>query len=284
MDIETITPAKARQYLATRATNRVISEAAVIEYAMLMDQDRWVLNGSTIVFDADGHLIDGQHRLSACDLANKSFETYVVRGVEDTKAMATIDTGRVRSHTDVWTIAGRKHASLTSTIAIMTFLHERGRIGWHGVISERIPRGSGLAAKLKAMPTRRSIVAKDQLLAYGEPLMSELVEAARAVERSKAGKIFGVQPVGALYFFAARKGKAAAEQFLIDIGSGVGLNIGDPALAVREHVITRKVKAGAKLNRGYIFGMLIKAWNARRDGREVKVLRVGEGEPFPKVK
>lgn len=283
MEIETITPAKAKQYLATRANNRSLSEARVLEYGLAMEAGRWVLNGETIKFDEKGHLFDGQHRLEACVLAEKSFQSYVVRNVRDERAMSTVDTGKARSHTDVWTIAGHTSAALCSSIALMVMLYEQNRLGWSGYIGRRLPRSSPLAARAKRMPTRSGQASKEELLGYGESHIEELARSAQFVIACPVKKVMSPQACGSLYYFAARKDPVAAAQFLNDVGSGIGLQEADPALALREHIRAR-TKMGVKLNQPYVFGMLVKAWNARRAGSKIKVLRVGPDEEFPKVK
>jgi hypothetical protein len=282
MEIETITPKRARDYLATRTANRNVSDGRVLEYAIAMEQGSWTLNGETIKFDADGHLFDGQHRLLACDLAGVSFDTYVVRGVKDARAMATVDTGKARSHTDVWVIAGHGSAALTSSIAMLVLLHEQKRVNWSGFVHRRLPRSSEVAKKAKNIAHASSYVSKEELLGFGEAHIDQLARAAHFVGASPVRKVISPQAAGGLYYFAESKDPVAIGQFLNDVGTGVGLAAGDPALVLREHMAAR-TRSGAKLHRGYAFGMLIKAWNARRGGRRIKVLRVGEGEDFPRV-
>lgn len=283
MQIETITPAKAKQYLATRASNRIIRDAKVLEYGIAMEAGRWVLNGHAIVFDDDGHLIDGQHRLEACVLSGCTFETYIVRGVKDPRAMATIDTGSARTHTDIWTIAGHKSAALTSSIALMVMMYEQKRINWNGFVPKAIRRDSPLAASMKKMPLAGSYVSKEELLGFGEAHIHSLTAAAHFIMSSPVRKVMSPQAGGTLYYYGEKKDAVAVGQFLNDVGSGVGLAAGDPALVLREHVAHR-TRAGSRLSRTYILGMMIKAWNARRAGTKISVLRVGADEDFPRVK
>lgn len=104
--LETITPAQAAKWLQTMVNNRTLSQAKAIEYAIAMDDARWVINGETIKFDAEGRLFDGQHRLQGCVLADKAFKSYVAYGITDQDAFSTVDVGKNRSHGDVFSIAG----------------------------------------------------------------------------------------------------------------------------------------------------------------------------------
>ena len=63
---EFVTPELAEELLRDFNThNRRLRSRQVSLYAESMRQDRWSLNGEPIQFDADGVLLNGQHRLTA---------------------------------------------------------------------------------------------------------------------------------------------------------------------------------------------------------------------------
>lgn len=97
MTLERITPEIAHDMLGVNTHNRSIHRNA---YAKDMANDKWQVNGSTIVFSSDGLLLDGQTRLLACIESDKAFDTFVVRGV-DPVAQFTMDTGNPRSLSDM---------------------------------------------------------------------------------------------------------------------------------------------------------------------------------------
>jgi hypothetical protein len=98
---ETITPTKAKKILAeTNVDNRSMRRTVVERYARDMANGNWRLTSDPIKFDADGRLIDGQHRLQACVEAGKSFKTAVAYGVE-VIAKEAMDTGLRRTFADV---------------------------------------------------------------------------------------------------------------------------------------------------------------------------------------
>ena len=80
--VETITPELAEQYLGNNHKHREIRDSKVEKLAAAMTDDNWQLNGKTIVFDKDGVLLNGQHRLTAVILSGKSLTTLVVKGIE----------------------------------------------------------------------------------------------------------------------------------------------------------------------------------------------------------
>jgi len=106
-----MTPKKARQILDSRNNNnRHIRDSHVAALASEMKSGNWRLNGETIIFDSDGELMDGQHRLAAVVKSGKTVEMLVVRGVEK-EAMRTIDRGKSRSLADVIGLAGYPYST-----------------------------------------------------------------------------------------------------------------------------------------------------------------------------
>lgn len=96
MQVETITPQRAAEYLRHNTNNyRKISRATVAMYAQDIEAGRWQLNGEPIVFGVDGILKNGQHRLAAIVKSNKPVNMVVVRGVDSD--VSVFDVGKVRS-------------------------------------------------------------------------------------------------------------------------------------------------------------------------------------------
>lgn len=93
---ENITPAKAQEYLNSSQGNRPISKVTVRSYADTMKKGKWMMNGVPVVFDVDGHLLDGHHRLEAITLAGIPVKMDVCRGVSP-DAFTTFDCGRHRN-------------------------------------------------------------------------------------------------------------------------------------------------------------------------------------------
>jgi hypothetical protein len=53
----------------------------VDRYAEEMRLGVWALNGKSLIFDSNGRLLNGQHRLTACAQSGVPLVTLVVRGV-----------------------------------------------------------------------------------------------------------------------------------------------------------------------------------------------------------
>ena len=63
--IETINPAKAKEYLLWNKHNRPVNKFTVKQYAQEMKDGRWTLSNDAITFFENHLLGNGQHRLSA---------------------------------------------------------------------------------------------------------------------------------------------------------------------------------------------------------------------------
>lgn len=98
--IETITPAKAMEYLKRNGRNRRMRPGAVRTMAEAIQRGEWMLTHQGIAFSETGDLLDGQHRLTAIVQAGMSVEVAVSRGVPSESFIA-LDRGNRRSVADV---------------------------------------------------------------------------------------------------------------------------------------------------------------------------------------
>lgn len=100
-----VTPQLAEKWLDTKAPNRHISDATVMEYALVMEAGGWEETHQGIAFDDKGRLCDGQHRLKAITLLKPGaiVRLLVTRGLTKDEVLA-LDRGRVRDSADSLTI------------------------------------------------------------------------------------------------------------------------------------------------------------------------------------
>src|SRR5688572_860540 len=119
--VETISPEVAERILTASGNevkNRKVRDGHVEWMAGQMREKKWQTNGEPIILDEDGLLLDGQHRLYAVVESGIAIETLVTRGVQRS-TFSTIDTGAVRSTSDVLGIADEKYAAILA-----------GALGW----------------------------------------------------------------------------------------------------------------------------------------------------------
>lgn len=104
--LEWVTPAVAAAVLEKANThNRPKSVNALVRLVKDVLKGSYFLNGEPVVFDWNGNLLDGQHRLSAVVKTGVSLPLAFVRGV-DPDAFPTFDQGKGRNGADVLAMLG----------------------------------------------------------------------------------------------------------------------------------------------------------------------------------
>jgi hypothetical protein len=256
--ITTLTPDIAAQWLATIKVQRALRPAAVKKYAAEMKQGLWQFNAETIIFNEDGELIQGQHRCHAVIAASVSIDVLVVRGMPR-KVFATLDQGVIRHGGCVLSILGVPNSRLVATILN---------------VIQRIANGG--------QSTRTAV--SNSLI---EKLWSEYPDAANASALIIGNRFlrthFPSGWVGALWILGCRKhGQEVTDQFFQQLITGVNLMPGSPILLLRERAIAW---TGAKglLRESDKAAMMIKAWNAYIEKRQLKLLKYTRSGIAPEV-
>ncbi len=104
--LEHITPEVASRYLERNCCNRKIRERDVNALCRDIKNGNIVLTHQGIAFDAEGNLIDGQHRLTACVKAGVPIDVLVTRGIEFKNA-GFVDVGIKRNLQDSFVFSGK---------------------------------------------------------------------------------------------------------------------------------------------------------------------------------
>ena len=126
-NVKTITPEYANQLLLKNVSNRPLNKATVDNYTAQILNGLWKLNGEPIIISDEDTILDGQHRLQACVKANKSIDSIVITGVPS-NVFATIDTGRIRTAGDVFSIEGIQNANWMSAGVSKYFNFKKGAV------------------------------------------------------------------------------------------------------------------------------------------------------------
>lgn len=103
VSIEVITPTVAAWLLENANTkNRNINKPHVSQLVKKIINNQFDFSNDFIWFDTEGILGNGQHRLKACVLADKSIEVGVITGISDRMSMIEkTDVGKGRSMSDL---------------------------------------------------------------------------------------------------------------------------------------------------------------------------------------
>ncbi len=255
---ETITPGMAESWLEKNKDNRPVRDHHVKMLAKEMQEGRWKLNGEALVFDHNGNLLDGQHRLWASYTYQPPFETVVVRGVEP-EAFATIDSGMKRSAGDVLAKAGLSYGTLTASALRLVHFYETGR-------------RDHLAVSRMSNSETLELISKYPRISAVVPLVGA---------RTAFKKLLSMTAMSAVMYFAMEEDMEAANSFLEALATGENLRRGDPRLTCRNFFLNARQRGGRVQHHRVQFALLIKAWNAWRLDKDMGQLRYAEGEEFP---
>lgn len=259
--VEVITPEIAEALLAHNHSNRRVRWNVVARYAKDMKDGNWRLGGSTIDFDKDGNLLNGQHRLHGCVQAGVPFSAIVVRGLAQ-ETQVVMDVGLKRSLNDILSWRGEVN---TATLGSAINLSWRWRED--KVVSTIPPTHHEALLWLDRNPSMRDAVRR--IITVREALSA---------------------PPSAMAAFAHQISQIdyeEAEVFLKNLKEGEGLNAGDPILVLRNWMISQITKQSAATKPGTTtyLALLIKSWNYWITGRSLQTIRWIRGgrnrEDFP---
>lgn len=260
--VQNVTPEMAERWLTGNTHNRRMKSSAVDKYASDMVAGCWDLNGESLKFNGDGRLLDGQNRLQAVIQSGATIRTLVVSGI-DAGAQETVDVGVPRRLADVLTLRGE-----VSTVDLAAGLVRLWQY-------RRNPQSVGLSIG----PTVHAAIA----LLEHNPAIRESV---RVADRARRAVGLRASVGVALHFVLSSIDQEDADVFFERLGSGVGLGEDDPILRLRNLVIDGRTSSRfRRRTRAHDWALCVKAWNAYRDGRQVKLLawRPGGANPesFP---
>ena len=231
--------------------NRPLRAGFVNQLARKIRKGLWQHTHQGIAFYKDGHLADGQHRLSAIVMANRTVRVNVTFGL-DREVGATIDIGRKRTAGDVLAMSGKAEGNTLAAAVRAIVLYDEGWTkGTHIVDPEEI----------QAMMERHPDVV--DYLQHGRVLAKEV------------GMTKG--PATAAAYITALPLEDTYYEGLL---SGANLDPGDPRLVLR-----RVMRNATRMHRNRpmswqiaVFGT---AYLAYQEGRKVSNLAYRSDEKMP---
>lgn len=253
-----VTPDLAQAWLHGHSNYRPISRRHVAYLAAEMARGRWKLTGEPIVFDAGGHLLDGQHRLSAIVRSGVAVTMLVVSGVAE-DALPVMDQGKARNARDVLR-AGTTCAKPTQWAPALRVIAQWA--GWAGAMKmapeQLIAMHTAVAAVGgldRAIASARKNIARDVCVAgISESTVAVCVWMAHSID------------AGAATEWTAR---------LLEMSPPPGA--GDPEFAV--HRAVGRVRAGSTLTAPSTASLIWASFRDRQNGRQRRLYRVENAWP-----
>jgi hypothetical protein len=254
---EFITPEQAVIYLDKNyVSNRKPNLRRVDVYAAAMAANEWHLTGEPIIFDANGHMVNGQHRCLGSIKSGAGFPSLVVRGAP-VEAFTYLDSGLTRQGSDVLHSAGVRNATLIAAAARLVVGLETGTLHNATQLSIAASRGVILDEVMKR-----------------EDMWDRAALAGRAVRRIAANP----SAWAAFYVYASdRVDEETISEFLTSVIDGANLPKGDPRIALRSWFANAKRRD----NRLHL-AAITRAWNAWANDTSLTVIKTWiTGQPFP---
>ena len=252
-EVEVVTPEKALAWLTNAAKNRNITDTVVRRYGADMETGRWTLNGQGIIFDTEGRLVDGRHRLTAVVATQCEIPMLVVRGAP-TGAFETMDSGRGRTLAHTLQIEGRKHAAATSACARICFAYVSGmNLKFSATRSELLE----LIRRHKQIEDYASQIANQSLInTMGVPRTAFAAVMALANDTEERDE--------------------DVKEFIDGFVTGEGLFQGDPRLTLRRWLAKMRGDVGigpARVAEPF-FAATVKAWGAFANNNDLGNIRL----------
>jgi hypothetical protein len=234
-----------------------------------MRNNRYIENGESIVFDKDGQLKDGQHRLKAILRTGLSYFIPIVRGVGK-QSMATYDTGKNRSASDVLSLNNYLYPNAVSVIikSINTYCIKQSQ------------RGSSSASG------RKESLTNQQVLSYCEDnydWILEIIQKSQPIYESSKPRVLTLTNLSLIaYIIGGEKPDSRVFDFLKNL-VGLRKEQGSAASYLYTKLLNSKINKDP-LNFFWILGMTVKAWNYYSEGNpSLKSFRFDVSKELPKV-
>jgi hypothetical protein len=257
-----LTPAEAQRLLDRHNhSNRPLSAA----WRKLVEKivcGTWMLNGDTIVFGSNGHLLNGQHRLAAIAAGDTPVPVFAVYNV-DPAAFVTFDQGKRRNGADVLSILDYENCTTLTSALVWAQRHAEGQL--HALGARSIPNE----------------VIGDVAASYPElPASVRLVKG-----RWRKDRLFPPGLLAFLHYELTRRNPEAAAEFFERVVDGVGVERDSHEFLLRRRLETDLSGRRATGEQVEIAALAIKTWNNirlnRAPGKNIQWKRA-TNEPFPK--
>jgi hypothetical protein len=272
-----MTPALAAKLLEKNTRNRKASRVRVTTLTAAIDRDEWVFDGNPIKIASSGIVLDGQHRLMAIAAGTRTVRVILIEGLDE-DAQMVMDAGKPRSFADYLHIHGVQNSLNMAAAVRLVWNYQNDLFGpWH---KDWFARPMPTNAQLWDVFKTRQV--ELELGVMQSSPVCRVVRMSRAVASGAWVVLGGIEcdkcsPVGPdLDEFYEMLSMRKATEF-----DGIGLFIKTMNGKDRD----KKSTLVAGYAQHVQFALLIKAWNAYREGRPVAQLKYTLGgarpEKFP---
>lgn len=265
---ENISPELAAKYLATNSDHqRNVTHSHVVHLSQQMEKGQWQMNGESIIFDDQGRLIDGQHRLLAIIMSGMTLIFLVVRGVAS-NSFHSIDRGKIRSNGNIFAIDGVPNYNIVASATAGVINYRRAIVGKSG-------KAGSLNSWIRAST-------EDMIQEYRNHPDTYQFAARISMNCRKKLPPAVTSTVAALSVIDAGHNTEFVAHFWSLVESGIGLSEKDPILHFRNRIESNSASK-SKMGNSMLITLAIKAWNLYSKSKSCGVIRLIDGEPCPEI-
>jgi hypothetical protein len=226
--------------------NRKLKERIVEKYYRKMKRGEWnERNGETIKFDADGNMIDGQHRLTAQVRACVDL-WYLVAFNCSRDAFVTIDEGANRSSADILSMVGERNANVLASAITLHIKYNKG-----GMLET-----SGMS----------NLDVRNEVNGQTEQTWRDSVACAVSA-RGPKGFLAPSLASWIHYEITQRHGKETADSFVESVLRGDGKM--SPAIVELRRKLVENLAATRRASRTAVAAWIVKSWNAHFNNQRI---------------
>jgi len=252
---EVLTGALARELLDRNPNNRPASKATIEEMVTAMKAEIGpngfdAMNGETIKISICGLLNDGQHRLHARLDSGVDFRTRFIFGLPR-ESRLTIDQGKQRRAGDYISMGGKDRGMQVAQVALLLYY-------WRTFGSIKKPGGRS-GKILRPGPSK--------MAQYANENYELITRSLDAVPRDGLKFAGGLRLVGFTHIAFAEKSFGDATDFIHRLVTGEALSERSPVRVCRERLFRSE-----RLRREERFELMVRAWNAWREKRELATI------------
>ena len=258
MTLETVSPARAAEWLTHNTRNRPLSSTVTLRYAREMRTGLWQNNGDSVRFSDHGVLLDGQHRLAAIVETGMTFDMWIGRGFL-LSTQLTMDQQKKRTAGDGLHIEGYASGNKLAACVRMVYRWDTG---------ERSIYGFGGNANHLSLGEVLLILQKDQ-----DPYQRAVLH----VPRFAPGRV-----VSTLDILTQRVDPERSAVFMTGLMYGADLSSDSPILTLRNYCERLTAPRGQAPSAGIFLNAGVRAWNAYIHNRSLRVIAY-KGDTIPEI-
>lgn len=249
-----LTPALAGELLAINDANRPLNKGRIEAYRHDMLNGKWVLNGETIIVSSDGTMNDGQHRCHAVIPGGVTVPVILIFGLSRESRLTT-NQGKAKGAGDYAGMLGISNAKAVAAIARMV-------LTW-----KTLGKLSG-SRDVSHSDVLEFIEQNDAALQHAHHVSKTMYNNSRLLGASSI--------TGFCFYICNEIAGPAAEAFFHALGTGENLSGDDPILTARNRLFS--LSGEARYARVEI---ILRAWNAWREGRTLRMVPIMGNVPAP---